>query len=286
MTRVIGVESLPRSAISSRIFEGADHGGTSVTFFLVDQPPGGGPALHVHPYDEVFILQEGEATFTVGEESVVVSADQVVVAPAGQPHKFTNASAGPLRLVSIASSPTAITEWLPTGTGNLIRPATQADDLALHRLDVLTWSYDVSPAPPPLPDSRFLVAGRRPEDVLVAVVDTDIAGYVMLGEALPLASSRHVLEVKGLAVDPAHARRGLGRLLVMAAVREATARGARRLTLRVLGSNRGARALYESCGFRIEGILLEQFLLDGRYVDDILMAIDTPASTARTTEPG
>ena len=107
----------------------------------------------------------------------------------------------------------------------------------------------------------------------MAEVGTDIVGYVMLGAALPLESSRHVLEIQGLAVDPAHARRGIGRLLVMAAVKEATSRGARRLTLRVLGSNEGARALYEGCGFTIEGILPEEFHLDGRYVDDVLMGL-------------
>lgn len=30
--------------------------------------------------------------------------------------------------------------------------------------------------------------------------------------------------------------------------------------------------LYERCGFRVEGSLSEEFLLDGRYVDDIWMA--------------
>jgi RimJ/RimL family protein N-acetyltransferase len=57
-----------------------------------------------------------------------------------------------------------------------------------------------------------------------------------------------------------------------AAVDAATARGARKLTLRVLSSNAIARALYESCGFEVEGILRETFLLEGRYVDDVLMA--------------
>ena len=57
-----------------------------------------------------------------------------------------------------------------------------------------------------------------------------------------------------------------------AAVDAATARGARKLTLRVLASNAIARALYESCGFEVEGILREEFLLEGRYVDDVLMA--------------
>ena len=109
--------------------------------------------------------------------------------------------------------------------------------------------------------------------MLVADLGTGIVGYVMLGAALPLESSRHVLEIQGLAVDPAHARRGIGRLLLMAAVKEATTRGARRLTLRVLGSNKAARALYEGCGFRVEGVLPEEFLLGGRYVDDVLMGL-------------
>ena len=59
-----------------------------------------------------------------------------------------------------------------------------------------------------------------------------------------------------------------------AAVREAGSRGARRLTLRVLAPNTAARGLYEACGFTVEGVLREEFLLEGRYVDDVLMALD------------
>jgi RimJ/RimL family protein N-acetyltransferase len=43
----------------------------------------------------------------------------------------------------------------------------------------------------------------------------------------------------------------------------------------VLGPNAAARALYESCGFTVEGVLREEFLLDGQYVDDVLMARGT-----------
>ena len=57
-------------------------------------------------------------------------------------------------------------------------------------------------------------------------------------------------------------------------MREAASRGARRLTLRVLGPNAVARGLYEACGFTVEGVLREEFLLDGRYVDDVLMALE------------
>jgi ribosomal protein S18 acetylase RimI-like enzyme len=154
-----------------------------------------------------------------------------------------------------------------------IRPARRDDNTALRALDVATWSWDVSPAPAPPPGRPFFHREEdRPEDVLVADVDGAVAGYVKLGRALPLHSNRHVLEVKGLAVDPAHQGRGVGRALLEAAASEAAARGARRLTLRVLGPNAGARALYESCGFAVEGILRGEFHLDGRDVDDVLMA--------------
>ena len=108
--------------------------------------------------------------------------------------------------------------------------------------------------------------------MLVAEIDTTVAGYAAIGQTIPIASHAHVLELRGLAVDPAHQRRGAGRRLVEASVQQARSRGARKLTLRVLGHNVGARQLYESCGFAVEGVLIAEFILDGRYVDDVLMA--------------
>jgi ribosomal protein S18 acetylase RimI-like enzyme len=116
--------------------------------------------------------------------------------------------------------------------------------------------------------------------VLVALVGGAIAGYVKLARATELAATDHVVTVNGIAVDHAYRRRGVGRALVVAAAREARERGARRLTLRVLSDNRPARALYESEGFVVEGVQREEFLLDGRYVDDVLMALDLSRPTA------
>lgn len=48
----------------------------------------------------------------------------------------------------------------------------------------------------------------------------------------------------------------------------------RRLVLRVLSGNDGARRLYERHGFAVEGGVRGAFLLDGAYVDDLLMALD------------
>ncbi len=110
--------------------------------------------------------------------------------------------------------------------------------------------------------------------MLVALVDGEVGGYVKLGRATELAASDHVVHVDGLAVAGPCRRRGVGRALVDAAAAEARARGARRLTLRVLGHNDAARRLYESAGFVVEGIQRGEFLLEGAYVDDVLMALD------------
>ena len=39
-------------------FEGHRHGGANVSFIVIDgSPPGSGPKLHKHPYEEVFVVQ-------------------------------------------------------------------------------------------------------------------------------------------------------------------------------------------------------------------------------------
>jgi ribosomal protein S18 acetylase RimI-like enzyme len=81
-----------------------------------------------------------------------------------------------------------------------------------------------------------------------------------------------VLHVSGLGVDPALQRRGVGRALVEGAIATARERGMRRLTLRVLAHNTAARELYASCGFVVEGVMRGEFHLDGRDIDDVLMA--------------
>ncbi len=78
--------------------------------------------------------------------------------------------------------------------------------------------------------------------------------------------------IRGLAVDPAYQGKGIGGTLVDAAIAEATARGAVKLSLRVLSTNEGARRLYARAGFETEGVLVDEFFLDGRDVDDHLLA--------------
>ena len=95
----------------SREHVGTDMG-AGVCVIVVDSDPGEGPRLHRHPYEEVFVMHEGEATFTLGDEQVVAKLGDVLVAPAGTPHKFVNTGTGRLRQVDIHVSPEFVTEWL------------------------------------------------------------------------------------------------------------------------------------------------------------------------------
>ena len=155
------------------------------------------------------------------------------------------------------------------------RRSTSADAAALARVDLATWTWQSSPSEPPDDADSHVFFNERttPDHVLVAEVDGAVIGFVTLRPATSLPSNAHVLQIQGLGVDPAYQGRGVGQALLEAAAEEARRRGARKLSLRVLGSNTTARRLYERCGFAVEGVLAEEFLLNGHYVDDVLMAL-------------
>jgi mannose-6-phosphate isomerase-like protein (cupin superfamily) len=92
-------------------FEGGDHD-SSVSLFLGEFPPGTGPGLHRHPYDETFVIESGAAVFTVEGEALEAGAGQIVVVPAGAPHKFEAVGEEPMRQISIHPRARMEQEWL------------------------------------------------------------------------------------------------------------------------------------------------------------------------------
>ena len=103
-----------RTSPTACLFEGGAEAGVQVSVFVTDTPPGKGPPLHVHPYPEVFVVQGGEATFTVGDQEERVAAGHVVVVPADTPHGFKNLGEEALHVVSIHPSGTVQQTWLET----------------------------------------------------------------------------------------------------------------------------------------------------------------------------
>lgn len=100
-----------RSQLASGELEGRS-AGTAVSLILVDMASGEGVRLHRHAYQEVFVVQEGRATYRVGGDTVEVTAPRILVVAAGVPHGFVNSGDGRLRQVDIHLSERIVTEWL------------------------------------------------------------------------------------------------------------------------------------------------------------------------------
>ncbi|THD36253.1 MAG: cupin domain-containing protein [Sphingomonas sp.] len=111
-----------RPAAKERLFDPAADGpwrgfvngetlGGSVTVLTYGTDEiGVGPRLHVHPYDETFVVVEGRARFFVGDTVIDASAGEIVFGPAAVPHRFENLGPGRLQTVDIHHSP----RWIQT----------------------------------------------------------------------------------------------------------------------------------------------------------------------------
>jgi quercetin dioxygenase-like cupin family protein len=108
--QIIKQEQLPWSEIARELV-GADHG-LDITLIFLDAEPGRGPSLHRHPYPEMVIVLEGQATFTIDGARHEAYAGDILVVDANEPHAFVNSGDGRLRQIDIHLSPSFSTEWL------------------------------------------------------------------------------------------------------------------------------------------------------------------------------
>jgi ribosomal protein S18 acetylase RimI-like enzyme len=157
-----------------------------------------------------------------------------------------------------------------------IRPALRADQAALADIDRISWTAE-SGFPSVIrasavSDTPFFNAANPPEAHLVGELDDMIAGYIRLKPPTPLPENAHVVHVSGIAVHPAARRRGVAAALLTAAESFAAASGGTKLSLRVLSTNAAAIRLYKRLGFELEGVLRGEFVIEGRPVDDVMMA--------------
>jgi quercetin dioxygenase-like cupin family protein len=103
MSEPLEIDELPGSERARR-FEGKYHGATA-SFFVSHHAPGEGPVLHRHPYEEIFILLKGTATFRRGNDEIDAHEGQIVIVPPNTPHAFTNTGDERLLFVSIHPAP-------------------------------------------------------------------------------------------------------------------------------------------------------------------------------------
>jgi ribosomal-protein-alanine N-acetyltransferase len=125
-----------------------------------------------------------------------------------------------------------------------IRPFTDADLPAVHAIQLrcpqaAQWR----------PEDYLHLACIRGGTVLVAEIAggtlPEIAGFVAFHRVMEEA------ELRNLAVNPAHQRKGIARALLEAGFRTLQEAGVRRLFLEVRASNQPALAFYASAGFQL-----------------------------------
>ncbi len=125
-------------------------------------------------------------------------------------------------------------------TAVLLRDAEVADldaIMALERANFPTdaWSREMMAAELVAPHAVYTVA----------LSGDEIVGYA----GLSAPTGAELADIQTIAVDAAHRRQGIGRLLMAALLATARARGASEVLLEVRADNPGAQALYGEFGF-------------------------------------
>jgi RimJ/RimL family protein N-acetyltransferase len=105
----------------------------------------------------------------------------------------------------------------------------------------------------------------------VGLRENEVVGWCDVSSVF--GGSRNHVGVLGMALLPEYRHQGLGAKLLAATVQHAWKLGLTRLTLTVRADNVNARRLYERFGFVEEGVLRNEFLVDGRYNDVVTMGL-------------
>jgi ribosomal protein S18 acetylase RimI-like enzyme len=139
----------------------------------------------------------------------------------------------------------------------IVREVRPDERAAVGELRVLAYAaQDLLAASPAYADTLRALGSTGGADVLVAEDDRAPGGALLgtvtlqpWGPASEIARDGGEAELRALAVAPAAQGRGVGRLLLDAAVRRARAHGAHHLVLSTQPAMRSAHRLYRAAGF-------------------------------------
>jgi phosphinothricin acetyltransferase len=120
-------------------------------------------------------------------------------------------------------------------------------------------------------ERRQWLATRSPRHpVLVAEADGQIIAWGSLNPFNPRAAYRFVADFS-IYVERGWRGRGAGRAVLTRLIALGREHGYHKLVLSAFPTNESGMALYTRLGFRTVGIYKEQGMLDGRWVDTIVM---------------
>jgi len=116
----------------------------------------------------------------------------------------------------------------------------------------------------------WLAARGERHPVFVAERDGRVVAWASLNRFNPRPAYDHVADLS-IYVERGERGRGVGRALLPHVIDAAQTIGYHKMVLAAFPTNARGMQLYEAMGFRRVGIYREQGLLDGRWVDVIIM---------------
>ena len=144
-----------------------------------------------------------------------------------------------------------------------------------HALDVVARErkYLAFLEAPPLASTREFVLEniKNGNPQYLAVSEGRVIGWC---DVVRLTRPVHThAGILGMGLLPEFRGKGLGTKLITTTMAAAHDSGIVRIELTVHANNQPAIALYKKVGFKEEGILRDMTLIDGNYIDSIMMAV-------------
>ncbi len=156
-----------------------------------------------------------------------------------------------------------------------VRPATPADAEAICRIynqgiedRIATLETELRTPE----ERRQWMAARGPRHPVIVAENErgEVVGWGSLNVFNPREAYRHVADFS-VYVERAHRGKGVGSAVLTRLTELARQHGFHKMVLSAFPWNAGGMALYQKHGFRTVGIYREQGLLDGRWVDTVVM---------------
>ncbi|MGC8608941.1 MAG: GNAT family N-acetyltransferase [Thermoplasmata archaeon] len=104
---------------------------------------------------------------------------------------------------------------------------------------------------------------------LVCALDRKIVGVLTIQRGI-YRKNRHTASL-GIAIMAGHRHKGLGTRMIKEAILWCEEQEIQKLNLEVFSTNVNAIEAYKKVGFKIEGSRRKQFIINGQYVDDVMM---------------